>query len=220
MYAIADQKSHPIYLSQGNSEDDVPETDPILDSPWSFSEISGISKQLLQRNRHRSGDRNHIHQYGVRAQGPLRPNLTGIPDVPSILADLTGVKSNKMDKNTLLVTKKEYLRKDWCKTEPIVQKIREDGCFSRSILNRFCYGQCNSFYIPRNSPRRRRNRKRIGLDEDVDETQIFKSCGFCKPKKASWIIVTLKCPTLTPQYRKKRVQRIKQCKCIAENFNT
>lgn len=161
-----------------------------------------------------------MHQKG---HGNTKPNITGIPDISSILSDLTGGKVEKMfksDKNSIMVTRKEYLKKDWCKTEPIVQKIREEGCIGRTILNRFCYGQCNSFYIPKNPPRRRRNRKRVVYEDEWDENQSFKSCGFCKPKRASWIIVTLRCPSMTPQFRKKKVQRIKQCKCIAENFNT
>ncbi|EAL39677.3 AGAP007994-PA, partial [Anopheles gambiae str. PEST] len=129
----------------------------------------------------------------------------------------------KSSKNALLVTRKEYLKKDWCKTEPLVQRIREEGCLSRTIVNRFCYGQCNSFYIP--------NRRDLadgggvgggggGDFEDEDLTgPAFRSCAFCKPKKFTWMTVTLRCPSLVPQLRRKRIQRIKQCKCIAEPLN-
>ncbi|XP_053696877.1 uncharacterized protein LOC128744117 [Sabethes cyaneus] len=165
-----------------------------------------------------------------------------------ILADLQayhrGDKLLKSSKNALVVTRKEYLKKDWCKTEPLVQRIREEGCLSRTIINRFCYGQCNSFYIPK-SPKRRRHhaggggangrhtghgghhggggggRREVDLDfEDEDLTgPAFRSCAFCKPKKFTWITVTLRCPSLVPQLRRKRIQRIKQCKCIAEPLN-
>lgn len=143
-----------------------------------------------------------------------------MPDFASVLADLTGLKPDKIlksDNNPMLITKKEYLKKDWCKTEPMVQKIREEKCLTRTILNRFCYGQCNSFYIPKNPPRRKRNRKKLPGDDELEENLSFRSCGFCKPKKASWILVTLRCPSAVPRLKRKRVQRIKQCKCIAEN---
>ncbi|XP_054264611.1 gremlin-1-like isoform X2 [Macrosteles quadrilineatus] len=59
----------------------------------------------------------------------------------------------RSSKDALLVTRKEYLRRDWCKSEPLVQVVQEEGCSPVTVLNRFCYGQCNSFYIPK-GPRR------------------------------------------------------------------
>ncbi|XP_062551254.1 uncharacterized protein LOC134216364 [Armigeres subalbatus] len=170
---------------------------------------------------------------------------TGSAPNADILTDLQAYRGDKLlksSKNALVVTRKEYLKKDWCKTEPLVQRIREEGCLSRTIINRFCYGQCNSFYIPK-SPRRRRHggvggsggrnghggghghhggrAREVDLDfEDEDLTgPAFRSCAFCKPKKFTWITVTLRCPSLVPQLRRKRIQRIKQCKCIAEPLN-
>lgn len=54
-------------------------------------------------------------------------------------------------KRAATITVKEYLRKDWCKTKPFQQVIHEPGCHRRRIMNRFCYGQCNSFFIPSTS---------------------------------------------------------------------
>lgn len=157
------------------------------------------------------------------------PQLTQQQQVDAdLLADMQSFRADKFlksSKNALFVTRKEYLKKDWCKTEPLVQRIREDGCLSRNIINRFCYGQCNSFYIPKSPKRQRPNRpKRLwnSLDEFEPEDltgAAFRSCAFCKPKKFTWITVTLRCPSLVPQLRRKKIQRIKQCKCIAEPLN-
>jgi hypothetical protein len=137
-----------------------------------------------------------------------------------ILAELGGYSGDKLlksGKNARMVTKKENLKRDWCKTEPLVQRIREDGCLTRTVINRFCYGQCNSFYIPKNPPRKRPGHRE---HEDYEsDAPAFKSCAFCKPKKSSWITVTLNCPSMSPQIRKRRILRIKQCKCITEVFN-
>lgn len=100
----------------------------------------------------------------------------------------------------LVVTERKYLKSDWCKTQPLRQTVSEEGCRSRTILNRFCYGQCNSFYIPRHI------RKEEGS---------FQSCSFCKPKKFTTMMVTLNCPELQPPTKKKRVTRVKQCRCIS-----
>ncbi|XP_055685500.1 uncharacterized protein LOC129791372 [Lutzomyia longipalpis] len=166
---------------------------------------------------------------GVLAQYNDTATPFGSHGSQDIFADLQAYRADKLlksSKNALVVTRKEYLKKDWCKTEPLVQRVREEGCLSRTIINRFCYGQCNSFYIPKSPRRPRRNRGRSqqlrnGQDfEDEDLTgAAFKSCAFCKPKRFTWITVTLRCPSMTPQLRRKRIQRIKQCKCIAEPVN-
>lgn len=158
---------------------------------------------------------------------PYAPIISQSPE-SDLLADLQSFRADKLlksSKNALFVTRKEYLKKDWCKTEPLVQRIREDGCLSRNVINRFCYGQCNSFYIPKSPKRTRMNRlKRLWNPMDEFEPEdltgaAFRSCAFCKPKKFTWITVTLRCPSLVPQLRRKRIQRIKQCKCIAEPLN-
>ncbi|XP_051908067.1 gremlin-1a [Hippocampus zosterae] len=102
----------------------------------------------------------------------------------------------------LHVTERRYLRLDWCKTQPLKQTIREDGCLSRTIINRFCYGQCNSFYIPRHV---------------YQDGSAFESCSACVPKTFSAVTYTLFCPGQTPNTRKKRVQRVKQCRCTTIN---
>ncbi|XP_069578445.1 gremlin-1-like [Brachyistius frenatus] len=98
----------------------------------------------------------------------------------------------------LHVTERRYLRLDWCKTQPLKQTIHEEGCLSRTIINRFCYGQCNSFYIPRHM---------------YQDGNAFQSCSACKPKTFSTVTYTLFCPEQMPSTRKKRVQRVKQCRC-------
>ncbi len=102
-------------------------------------------------------------------------------------------------KNAFTVTKLEYLKKEWCKSEPVRQTIRREGCLKRTILNRFCYGQCNSFFIPR--------RRRDGA--------AFKSCAFCRPRRTHHVWVTLHCPARRRKIIRKKVLIIKKCKCMA-----
>uniref|UniRef100_UPI00398EA5CA gremlin-2b n=1 Tax=Pristiophorus japonicus TaxID=55135 RepID=UPI00398EA5CA len=104
----------------------------------------------------------------------------------------------------LVVTERKYLKSDWCKTQPLRQTINEDGCVSRTVINRFCYGQCNSFYIPRHVKR---------------DQESFQSCAFCKPQKFTTLTIKLNCPDLQPPFRHKKIQRVKQCKCISVNVN-
>ncbi|XP_068906942.1 DAN domain family member 5-like isoform X1 [Tenebrio molitor] len=170
--------------------------------------------KLLDEERSRENPRVDINLF-------LRRNNHSDPyRSTELLQDLRGFNGRKLlksSKNALFVTKKEYLQRDWCKTEPLIQKVKEEGCLTRTVINRFCYGQCNSFYIPKN-PKRRHKHSEETEDEDQNGP-AFKACAFCRPSKFTWVTITLKCPSMTPPFRKKRVQRIKQCKCTAVNVN-
>ena len=120
----------------------------------------------------------------------------------------------KSSKDALIVTKRQYLRSDWCKSQPLIQRVTEDGCLSATVLNQFCYGQCNSFFIPKNI--RPSSGHPAGQRQSQSGDPAFRSCAFCKPKRTTWVSVTLKCPSLIPPIRRRRVQIIKQCRCITE----
>ncbi|KAM4624183.1 gremlin-2b isoform 1-T2 [Polymixia lowei] len=100
----------------------------------------------------------------------------------------------------LVVTERKYLKSDWCKTQPLRQTVSDEGCISRTIINRFCYGQCNSFYIPRHIKK---------------EQESFQSCAFCQPQKFTTLTVELDCPNLQPAFRHRKIKRVKQCRCIS-----
>jgi len=87
----------------------------------------------------------------------------------------------------------------------------QDGCLRARILNRFCYGQCNSFYIPKSQAE---------FDDDDDRrsessTAQFRSCAVCAPKKTDWTTVVLRCPRLLPTFRRRRVRVVRHCNCLA-----
>ncbi|XP_046708989.1 gremlin-2b isoform X1 [Silurus meridionalis] len=102
----------------------------------------------------------------------------------------------------LVVTERKYLKSDWCKTQPLRQTVNHEGCLSRTVINRFCYGQCNSFYIPRHVKK---------------EQESFQSCAFCRPHRFTTLTVELDCPDLQPPFRHRKIQRVKQCRCISVN---
>ncbi|XP_066497180.1 gremlin-2 [Hoplias malabaricus] len=119
-------------------------------------------------------------------------------------------------REALVVTERKYLKSDWCKTQPLRQTVSLDGCRSRTVVNRFCYGQCNSFYIPRHLTSRspaQRSRK------PADHEGSFQSCAFCRPQRVTTVTVRLHCPGLQPPYRHRKVQRVKQCRCVSVSVN-
>lgn len=100
----------------------------------------------------------------------------------------------------LVVTERKYLKSDWCKTQPLRQTVSQEGCKSRTVINRFCYGQCNSFYIPRHVKK---------------EQESFQSCAFCRPHRFTTLTVELDCPDRQPPVRYRKIQRVKQCRCMS-----
>ena len=111
----------------------------------------------------------------------------------------------------LTVTKKRFLRKDRCQSQALLQRVSRDQCLSVTIINRFCYGQCNSFFIPKNV-----NASRETNPAGSSRQGSFQSCAICRPQRSSWTTVTLKCPSLTPNIRRQRVQIVKQCRCMSQ----
>ncbi|XP_061599246.1 gremlin-1 [Cololabis saira] len=133
-------------------------------------------------------------------QQPQPPQVGGSGSVQRPGSSSPADEVLESSQEALHVTERQYLKRDWCKTQPLKQTIHEEGCVSRTIINRFCYGQCNSFYIPRHIRR---------------EEGAFQSCSFCKPKRFTTMTFTLNCPDQQPPTKKKRIQRVKQCRCIS-----
>lgn len=116
------------------------------------------------------------------------------------------LKNLKTSEKIKVVTEEKYLKRDWCKTKPLKQYVRlSNGC-KGVFINKFCYGQCNSFFIPRD------------YIDDPKEPSYFRSCSFCKPAKTDEVVVTLRCPmnSRTKGRRiRRKVTRILNCSCIA-----
>ncbi|XP_003370838.1 gremlin-1 [Trichinella spiralis] len=81
------------------------------------------------------------------------------------------------------------------------QRIRIEGCLSKTVINSFCYGQCNSFYIPRL--------------HGVRLMASFKSCSVCQPSQITSITVTLHCPGRVGSVHRRKYLKVKQCACMA-----
>ncbi|KAH9414426.1 Gremlin 2, DAN BMP antagonist [Dermatophagoides pteronyssinus] len=72
----------------------------------------------------------------------------------------------------------KHSREGSCKTVPFEQKIQHPGCKSRIVNNNYCFGNCNSFYIPSES----------------NQTLPFQSRCTCSPRRYRWKIIRLRCP--------------------------
>lgn len=106
-----------------------------------------------------------------------------------------GLKSE--DEADVFIMKKSDLRNDWCKTRPFKQTIQVNGCLPLEVMNNFCYGQCNSLYIPSHE----------------SSEPLFQSCTSCLPQRTFTKTVTLRCPSLPVKFRKHKYTYSKKCRC-------
>lgn len=86
------------------------------------------------------------------------------------------------------------LKENVCEAKPFNHTIRRENCKPKTIQNRFCYGQCNSFYIP--------GRKAMN------------TCLQCKPEYVFNDTVILECTKdnhLT--FKEVKVETVISCKC-------
>ncbi|KAK6487664.1 gremlin-1-like [Huso huso] len=111
------------------------------------------------------------------------------------------VEDDEGGRDSLVVTERRFVRRDWCKSQPLIQTLREEGCLSRTVVNRFCHGQCNSFYIPGGAG---------GQGEEP-----FRSCAFCKPRLLSTVTVGFLCPGRSPPAKRRRLTLVKECRCTS-----
>lgn len=83
------------------------------------------------------------------------------------------------------------LKTDWCTPIHFKETIKHHGCKSVSVDNNMCYGQCNSFYIPKH----------------------LVSCSYCTASKVETMNVRLECPGQNPDFIVKKVAIVKECSC-------
>lgn len=103
------------------------------------------------------------------------------------------------DEADVFIMKKADLRDDWCKTRPFKQTIQVNGCLPLEVMNNFCYGQCNSLYIPNHA----------------SAEPLFQSCTSCMPQRTFTKTVTLRCPSLPVKFRKHKYTYSKKCRCTS-----
>lgn len=85
-------------------------------------------------------------------------------------------------------------KRDWCTTSEFNQTISAANCLSVKIQNRYCYGQCNSIFIPGSMP--------------------LSNCQKCQPRSYSHEAVTLDCSVGGVRTKKVvKVQKVHSCSC-------
>ena len=102
------------------------------------------------------------------------------------------------DKGVSLPILPSTLNNSWCRSAFFKERITEPGCESKLVYNRFCYGQCTSFYVPR-----------FPFDS-------VRMCNGCLPVVTERRLVQLKCPGKKNKVHLKEILLVKNCRCRAD----
>lgn len=148
-------------------------------------QTSNAFKMLLKQDR------------GLGAQhkdnNPVNPKVQSEQGQNSILApQLVGHTNLPLQNGLPLINLGHIdLKPDACRAYSFKEKIRHRGCNNVTIENNMCYGQCNSFYIPKR----------------------FVSCSYCAPSRMEIYEIRLECPGQNPDFVLKKVPIVKECAC-------
>ena len=97
------------------------------------------------------------------------------------------------NKGTLIMRAEDW-KPESCNAKEFNQTVHHFGCLERKVKNRYCYGQCNSIYIP-------------------DQRMPMDGCVACKPTNSKTIIVALYCPFLKKRRKHRKIQIVNYCQC-------
>lgn len=124
---------------------------------------------------------------------PVNPKVQSEQGQNSILAPQVVSHTNLPLRNGLPLINLGHIdfKPGVCKAHSFKQKIRHRGCNNVTVENNMCYGQCNSFYIPKE----------------------FVSCSYCAPSRMEMYEIRLECPGQNPDFVLKKVSIVKECAC-------
>ncbi|XP_053572016.1 DAN domain family member 5-like [Bombina bombina] len=99
----------------------------------------------------------------------------------------------------VLKIKQKELTRSKCQALPFIQNIFQKNCALLRIPNKFCFGQCNSFYLP-------------GWPSSLPQP-----CASCVPSHSRRRFVTLRCQG--GKRSRVAVEMIEECECLTRYGN-
>lgn len=95
---------------------------------------------------------------------------------------------------------------EWCYTKKMTMKVTLEGCRHKVIQNNYCYGQCNSFYLPSAT-----QLNAFGAGRPTIR------CYACSPSKKTKVKISLSCPRrrnlLHTRIKYRQVVIVNKCSC-------
>lgn len=182
----ADLLSYKMFSDDAGSEEADQRKRPTSDDSASQSSFSGrvqrhISPQEKRSRRQRKnhGRRRRMGKHGQsHSQSQILRPLPAENDTAAVIAfkELKPANSVTIGKPPQQMFTEHG--RGFCKAVPFTQVINVTGCMPVYITNHYCYGACNSFYIP---------------SDNHTKLPPFTSVQGCIPKRFSWRVVKLTC---------------------------
>ncbi|CAL8090420.1 unnamed protein product [Orchesella dallaii] len=83
-------------------------------------------------------------------------------------------------------------KRSCCRTQKYSQIIKREGCEPMTIVNKMCFGQCVSVWVP----------------------GLFASFPVCRPSKSTFKMVTLTCGRNKEKRKRVRIEKVRRCSCM------
>lgn len=196
--------------AQENEKEKPSDVGPAKNDTQESDDARKILEFLRQRKNRRSSRRrcsNGVCRRGnnrlLRTLSAKLPKVLNLDDEPEQEKDinlLDLLKTSKSPSQVLMGMDK--IRENFCKTQPFAQTIQLPGCHPKTIINNFCYGQCNSFFIPNHS------------------TGPFRTCGNCEANKTHKLKINLVCPGRVQGIQTVHVEKVLSCACVSRPADT
>lgn len=170
-------------------------------------ELAKLSKTAFDSLQATSEDENKRIRHERRQRKGRRKDLTKYPLVtlpPQETVDEQGRELAEGWQRALGRTYSDFKGGgESCQAHPFKQSIKHNGCLTKVVVNRFCYGVCSSIYIPRMRAKKLKAH--------------FESQSKCAPSEVDTMRIALECPGQEPSTQEKVITIVRECKCQAVN---
>ncbi|GMS78419.1 hypothetical protein PENTCL1PPCAC_594, partial [Pristionchus entomophagus] len=176
-------------------------------SSMSKDDFNDLSKYAFDSLKETSEDENKRIKHERRQRKGRRKDLNKFPLVtlpPMETVDEQGRELAEGWQKALGRTYSDFKGGgESCQAHPFKQSIKHNGCLTKVVVNRFCYGVCSSIYIPRMRAKKLKAH--------------FESQSKCAPSEVDTMRIALECPGQTPSTQEKVITIVRECKCQAVN---
>lgn len=171
-----------------------------------LKEVSRLSWNMLNSNQERANSgkgasSRHRHHHSQSQQQPISSSsfsgMSGGGEVvlPSKMI-FTSSSDDELDTSSNLTPnssgESNKKKRSCCRTQKYSQVIKRDGCEPLTVMNKMCFGQCVSVWVP----------------------GLFSSFPVCKPSRSSWKTVILTCGKNRDRKKRVRIEKVRRCSCM------
>lgn len=179
--------------SSGSSSPSIGNTNSGLD----LKKVSKLSWDLLNSNQDASSRGSSGGGNSKSTSGSVISPLSGSGrGEGEIILPAKMIYTSSGDSTDLMPsengTGSQNKKRSCCRTQKYSQVIKREGCEPLTIVNKMCFGQCVSVWVP----------------------GLFASFPVCRPSKSTFKTVTLTCGHNREKRKRVRIEKVRRCSCM------